>query len=79
MELLAVIGLIAAISGSVVVTAIIWLIVGGLICGLLWWLISFVGLPEPINKFARVFVAILAVIICINALLSLVGKPFIQF
>lgn len=71
--------LLAAISGQSIGNAVIWIIVAGLICWMLWWLIGFVGLPEPFNKVARVIIAVIAVIICINALLSLVGKPFIRF
>jgi hypothetical protein len=69
----------AAISGSALMTMVIWIIVAALICWLLWWLIGYVGLPEPFNKIARVIVAVIAVVICINALLTLVGKPFINW
>lgn len=61
------------------VDLLILLIVGGLICYLLWWLIGFIGLPEPFNKVARVLVAVVAVVLLINALLGLVGTPFIRW
>lgn len=69
--------LLAAVSGGSLVNAVIMVIVVGFIAGLLWWLISYVGLPTPADKVARVFVAILLVIFLINALLALVGKAFI--
>lgn len=69
----------AAISGSALMTMVIWIIVAAVICWILWWLIGYVGLPEPFNKIARVIVAVIAAIICINALLTLVGKPFINW
>lgn len=53
--------------------ALILLIVVGVIFWLLWWLIGYVGLPEPFNKVARVIMAVAAVIICIAILLSLAG------
>lgn len=61
------------ISLSGVVQSIVLLIVAGLIFWLLWWLVNYVGLPEPFNKIARVVLAIAAVIVCICILLSLAG------
>ena len=69
----------AAISSSTLVNAVIWVIVAGVIFGLLFWLIDYVGLPAPFNKVAKVVVAVAAVVILINALLMLVGRPFITF
>jgi hypothetical protein len=64
------------ISLSAAVTVIIYLIVAGLIFGLLWWLIGYIAPPEPFAKVARVVLAILAVLVVIGILLSLVtGTP----
>jgi hypothetical protein len=52
---------------------ILILIVGG-ICWLLWWLVGYIGLPEPFNKIARVIIAVVAVLFLINILLSLGGS-----
>lgn len=71
--------MLAAISGGSLVNAVILIIIVGVIAGLLWWLISYVGLPAPFDKVARVVVAIIVVVFLINALLSLVGKPFITW
>lgn len=60
-----------AVSGSSLINGVIWLVVIGLICWLLWWLISYIGPPEPFAKVARVIVALIAVIILINFLLGL--------
>lgn len=62
---------IISISGAV--TVIIYLIVGGLIFWLLWWLIAYVNPPEPFKKIANVILAILAVLVIIGILLSVVG------
>lgn len=71
--------LIAAISGSVLLNAIIWIIVAGVIFWLMNWLIAYVGIPEPFAKVAKVIIAIVAVVLLINALLSIAGKGFIAF
>lgn len=63
---------------SVLVHLLVWIIIVGCIFGLLWWLIGFVGLPEPFNKIARVAVAVIAVLLLINVLLGLVGTPLIR-
>ncbi len=61
------------ISLSAAVTLIVYLIVAGLVFGLLWWLVGYCGLPQPFDKAARVALAILAVLVLIGLLLSLVG------
>jgi len=67
------------ISLSAAVTVIIYLIVAGLIFGLLWWLVGYIQVPEPFNKFLRVALAILAVLVIIGILLSLVtGQPLFR-
>lgn len=64
-------------DASSLVSLIVWIIVIGSVFGLLWWLIGYVGLPEPFNKVARVALAVIAVLILINALLGLTGSaPF---
>jgi len=69
----------AAISGETLVHTVVWVIVVGVIFGLLWWLINYVGLPEPFAKVARVILAILAVLVLIDALLRLTGNPIIRW
>lgn len=67
----------AAASFSIggLVGMLVWIIVIGLIFYLLWWLISYVGLPQPFDKIARIIIAVVAVIIIINFLLTLAGSP----
>jgi hypothetical protein len=67
------------IGGIDIVGLIIYLIVIGGVCGLLWWLIGFAGskgLPEPFVKFGQIAIAVIAVLALINLLLSLVGHSF---
>lgn len=64
---------------SSLVHIIIYLLIVGGICWLLWWLIGYIGLPEPFNKIARVIVAVVAVLLCINLLLGLGGaQPLVR-
>jgi len=67
------------ISGSALLSLLLTLVVVGLICYLLWWLIGFIGLPEPFNKVARVLIAVFAVIFLINLLLGFGGHPLIRW
>jgi hypothetical protein len=64
---------------SALVNLVVYLMIVGGVCWLLWWLIGFVGLPEPFNKVARAIVAIIAVLMLINLLLSFTGHtPIIR-
>jgi hypothetical protein len=67
------------ISGSVLLSAFVTLVVVGIICWLCWWFISYIGLPAPFNKVARVLIALVAVIFLINFLLGLTGTPLIRW
>lgn len=67
------------ISLSGAVTVVVYLLVAGLVFGLLFWLVGYCGLPEPFNKVARVILAVLAVLVLIGLLLSLVsGQPIFR-
>lgn len=72
-------GLLAVIQGSDIITAVIGLIVLGLVWGLLVWLVNEIGVPEPIHKIVKAVLAIALVLILINFLMSLIGKPFINW
>ena len=71
--------LLAEIAGRDVISAVIWVIVLGIIFGLLWWLIDYVKIPEPFSKVARVVLAVAGVVLLINVLLGLAGHPFIRW
>lgn len=60
-------------DGESLINILIWLVAVGLICWLLWWLIAFVGLPEPFAKIARVILALVAVIMLIRLIMRFVG------
>ncbi len=64
---------------STLIHILIVLIIAGAIVWLLWWLIGYIGLPEPFNKIARGVIAVVAVLFLINLLLGLAGgTPLIK-
>lgn len=63
------------ISGEGAINAVVWLVICGVVFWLLSWLISYCALPEPFAKVAKIILAIVAVIVIINILLSLAGHP----
>jgi hypothetical protein len=65
--------LFAEISGDTLVNALIYLVVYGVVAGLLWWIVDFAGLPAPFNKVAKVLIALVAVILVIRLLLRVTG------
>ncbi|PYS91099.1 MAG: hypothetical protein DMF62_03070 [Acidobacteria bacterium] len=65
----------ALISNNAAVNSLIYLICIGIVFWLLWWLIQYVGLPEPFAKVAKVILAVAAVLILINILLGFAGHP----
>jgi len=71
--------MLAQVSGDSVIHAMIYLIVLGVIFWLIWWLLSYIGLPAPFDKVARVILALAAVVVCINVLLSIAGHPLIRW
>ena len=67
------------IAGSGLLSILVTIVVVGLVCYLLWWLIGYIGLPEPFDKVARVIVALVAVIFLLNLVLGLTGTPLIRW
>lgn len=61
-----------------VVMVVVYLLVGAVVFGLLYYLVNFVGSQfpgsEPFIKVARIILVVLAVLVCIFILLSLVGS-----
>lgn len=55
------------------------LLVIALIFGLLWWLIGYLGVPDPFNKFLRAGLAIVAVFLLVAMLMAVIGHPIVQF
>lgn len=71
--------MLAAISGQGLVEALIWLVVMSLVLWVLWWGLGRIGLPEPFNKVATVILVLFTVLILVNFLLSLIGRPLVKW
>jgi hypothetical protein len=67
------------ITGSVLLTALITLVIVGCIFWLCWWFVGYIGLPEPFNKVARVVIGLVALIFLINFLLGFIGHPLVRW
>ena len=65
-------------SLDAVVSAVLYLIIAGIVFYLLHWLIGYVGVPEPFGRVARVVLAVAAVVVVIAILLNLVGRPLVR-
>jgi len=70
----------AAINLSLqgLVELVIYLAIVGGILWLLLWLISYIGLPEPFAKVAKIIIMIVGVLILINVLLGFAGNPVVR-
>lgn len=67
------------ISGEAVISTLVWLVCLGLIFWLLWWLVNYINPPEPFKKVANCILAVAAVIVLINVLMTLGGHPLIHW
>ena len=65
-------------TGAGLLHLLVYLVVVGLILWVCWWFISYIGLPEPFNKVARVLLALIALVIVVNLLLGLIGAPLFR-
>lgn len=63
----------AAISGAAILKAFFTVLGVAVICTLLWWLLDYLALKEPFNKFLRGLIAVGAVFFLIDVILKLVG------
>lgn len=55
------------------VSALIYLVVIGLIFYCVWWFVGWIGLPEPFGKVVRVIIGLVALLILIYFLLGFLG------
>lgn len=70
-------GIIAAISGSGIFWALVWVAVGALLFYLGDWFIKYMGLQPPFVVIAKAILGIAVFLFLVNAVLTLAGKPFI--
>ena len=67
------------LSLSSVVWFVFTLCVAGLIFWLLFYLVDYFKLPEPINKVAKAVLVLLMIFFLINELLGLIAQPIIHW
>lgn len=62
-----------------IVHLILVIIILGAVWWLLFWLLGYIGLPEPFNKIAHGVLAVGGVFALIAVLLDLAGYPIVNF
>lgn len=58
---------------AALLSALLWLVIVGLIVYVCWWGLQKIGLPEPFNKIATVLLVVVTVVILVNFLLGFTG------
>jgi hypothetical protein len=53
---------------------LLYVLIVGVACGLVWWLCDYLPIPEPFNKILKVITVVVFVIIVIYLLLGLVNR-----
>lgn len=66
--------ILAAFSINTLIPLLVWIVVLAVIFWVVWWFLSYIALPEPFNKIARVLVALVAVVILIRFLMQFAEK-----
>ncbi len=67
------------ITSSGLLSLLVTLVIGGLIFYLIWWFLSYIGLPAPFDKVARVVVGLAALIFLLDLLLGMSGHPIFRW
>ncbi len=67
--------MIAAITGASLLTVLIWLVVAAVVYYVVSWGLAKAALPDPFGKVANILLILIVVILIVNALLMLVGRP----
>lgn len=71
--------MLALASSEALINTMFFMIRVGLVFWLLFWLIGFVELPEPFSKVCKVILAVAAVLVLINIIMSMVGHPIYRW
>jgi hypothetical protein len=57
------------------ISTLIYLLIVFLVIGIVWWLIDYIPVPEPLNRLAKIVVVVIGALIIIAVLLDLAGAP----
>lgn len=60
------------------VWAIVQILIAAVIYYVVTWGIAKIGVPEPFNKVLMVLVVLMVVFFCVNALLTIAGRPLLR-
>ena len=71
--------MLAVISGDTVLSALVQLVIWGLILWILYWALGKIAPPEPFMKIGTVILVLLTVVVLVNILLGLDGRAFIRW
>jgi hypothetical protein len=55
------------------IATLIYLLIVCVVIGVIWWVVDYLPVPEPLNKLIKVVSIVIGVIIIIYALLGLTG------
>lgn len=55
------------------ITLLLYLIVAMIIIALAWWLCDYLPVPQPINRWVKIVIVVIAAFVLINALLNIGG------
>lgn len=69
----------AAISQDHLISTLVYLVVVGVIFWLLTWALGKMPIAEPFKTIINVIIVVVAVLICINVLLELTGRPLVKW
>ena len=67
------------INANSLLSALLYLVIWGLILYVLWWGIGRIGLPEPFGKIATVVLVVVTIVVLINLLMGFAGTPLFSF
>ena len=57
------------------ISTLIYLLVVFLVIGVIWWLIDYIPVPDPLNRIAKIVTIVIGAIVLIGILLNLAGVP----
>ena len=55
------------------IATLIYLLVVCVIIGLVWWIVDYLPVPEPLNKLIKIVTIVIGAIVIIYALMSIAG------
>lgn len=66
------------IEGSALLSLLVGLVIAGLIFWLVIWFVDYCAVPEPFNKVIKVICGLFVLVYLVNVLLGMSGHPLIR-